>query len=283
MIQQQMSLTLIPHVSEGVVISQRAHDGYFNATAACKAANKSWNHYITNLTTKAYLKELSADTGIPVSELVQSLRGGTPAEQGTWVHPDVAVHLGQWLSPKFAVLVTRWVREWMARGKYAGEGMPYHLARYTANSHKIPYTHFSILNEMTLGLIAPLESAGYRLPESIIPDISQGKMFAKWLRENKGVDTDAMPYYPHEYADGRTVQARMYPIELLEDFRLHFNQVWLPTRAVDYFTERDPNALPHLPKLLGKSVSSVVKSDESRSLPAEKRVAIKPKKAHKPR
>lgn len=260
MIQQQMSLALIPHVSDGVVISQRAHDGYFNATAACRAARKSWAHYLENASTKAYIKELSSDIGIPISELIQSLRGGDPHNQGTWVHPDVAVHLGQWLSPKFAVLVTRWVREWMARGKYAGSGMPYHLARYTANSHKIPYTHFSILNEMTLGLIAPLENHGYTMPESMIPDISQGRMFAKWLRDTKGVDTDAMPTYPHEYADGRTVQAKMYPIELIEDFRRHFNEVWLPQRAMDYFRERDPEALPHLPKLLGNDVSSVVRA-----------------------
>jgi len=274
MAQQQMSLALIPHVSEGVVIGQRAEDGYFNATAACQAARKSWNHYISNASTKAYIAELSSDTGIPVSELIQSLRGGTPDRQGTWVHPDVAIHLGQWLSPKFAVLVTRWVREWMARGKYAGNGMPYHLARYTANSDKIPYTHFSILNEMTLGLIAPLETAGYTLPESMIPDISQGRMFAKWLRDKKGIDTDAMPTYPHEYADGRVVQAKMYPIELIEDFRVHFNEVWLPSRAMDYFKDKDPKALLFLPKLLGRSVSSVVRDDagpSGRLIPAPKK------------
>jgi len=258
MIAQQMSLALIPHVSEGVLISQRVHDGYFNATAACKAAGKQFNDYVRLAATKAFVDELSRDTGIPVSELIQSVKGGNPAEQGSWIHPDVAVHMGQWLSPKFAVLVTRWVREWMARSKYAGVGMPYHLARYTANSHKIPYTHFSILNEMTLALIAPLENEGYRLPESLIPDISQGKMFAKWLRDTKGVDTDSMPTYPHEYADGRVVQAKMYPVELIEEFRLHFNEVWLPQRSTEYFRERDPKALPYLPKLLGHSAARIV-------------------------
>lgn len=267
MIAQQMSLALIPHVSEGVLISQRVQDGYFNATAACSAARKSWAHYLENASTKAYLKELSSDIGIPISELIQSFRGGDPRQQGTWVHPDVAIHLGQWLSPKFAVLVTRWVREWTARGKYAGSGMPYHLARYTANSYKIPYTHFSILNEMTLALIAPLENQGYSLPESMIPDISQGKMFARWLREKKGVNTDAMPTYPHEYADGRIVQAKMYPVELIEEFRLHFNEVWLPQRANDYFAERDPKALPYLPKLLGHSVSRVVAEQVAKKTP----------------
>ena len=268
MIAQQMSLALIPHVSEGVLISQRVHDGYFNATAACKAAGKQFNDYVRLATTKAFVDELSRDTGIPVSELIQSVKGGNPEQQGSWIHPDVAVHMGQWLSPRFAVLVTRWVREWMARGKYAGAGMPYHLARYTANSQKIPYTHFSILNEMTLALIAPLENEGYRLPESLIPDISQGKMFARWLREKKGVDTDSMPTYSHEYADGRVVQAKMYPVELIEEFRLHFNEVWLPQRSTEYFRERDPKALPYLPKLLGHSAAHIVGEQTAKKVDA---------------
>ena len=67
-----------------------------------------------------------------------------------------------------------------------------------------------------------------------------------------------MPTYEHEYADGRRVNAKMYPIELIEEFRIHFNEVWLPQRAPDYFKEKDPKALPFLPKLLQQSVSQVV-------------------------
>ena len=31
-----------------------------------------------------FVKELSSDTGIPVSELIQSVKGGNPEFQGTW-------------------------------------------------------------------------------------------------------------------------------------------------------------------------------------------------------
>ena len=37
--------------------------------------------------------------------------------QGTWVHPHVAINLGQWLSPKFAVRVAQIVEDW-------GRGFP---------------------------------------------------------------------------------------------------------------------------------------------------------------
>jgi hypothetical protein len=46
------------------------------------------------------------------------------------------------------------------------------------------------------------------------------------------------------------VHAKLYPIELLADFRRHLHEVWIPQRAVDYFRDRDANALPYLPKLL---------------------------------
>lgn len=69
-----------------------------------------------------------ADMGIPISELVVSAKGGNPRLQGTWIHPDIAVNLGQWLSPKFAVLVSKWVREWMS-GKIVGGNLPYPLRR----------------------------------------------------------------------------------------------------------------------------------------------------------
>jgi len=128
--------------------------------------------------------------------------------------------------------------------------MPYHLQRYVANQAKVPYTHFSILSEMTLGLIAPLEAMGYTLPDNMIPDISQGMMFASWMRKTLNMNTDTLPTYEHEYADGRVVRAKLYPAEFLDMFRKHFNEVWLPTKAVSYFTPRDAAAVPYLTRLL---------------------------------
>src|SRR4051812_39687430 len=113
--------------------------------------------------------------GIPMTRLVI-----TPDRQGTWVHPDVAVNLGQWVSPKFAVLVSRSVREWMSGRPRPGEhNLPYHMRRLLANP--VPPTHFSILGEQIVGLVAPMERVGYCLPENMLPDISEGRMFARWL------------------------------------------------------------------------------------------------------
>ena len=244
-------LSLISHEIEGKLVHQRAVDGYVNATAMCNAVGKQFFDYRRLKSTEEFLAELASDTGIPVSQLVLSLKGNTSSyQQGTWVHPDVAIHLGQWLSPKFAVAVARWVREWMAGKMPKGNKLPYHIERYMANRSGIPHTHFSMLNEMIFGLIAPLETQGYTLPDRMVPDISMGRMFCKWLRTAKGVDTNGLPTYDHRFADGRVVQAKLYPNSVLADFRKHFNEEWLPNHAVEYFEERDSTAVPHLKKLL---------------------------------
>ena len=241
-------LALIPHEIEETLINQRVIDGYVNATAMCKAVGKLFGDYSRLGQTQAFLAELNNVTGITVDHLVFTTVTGPNEGRGTWVHPDIAINLGQWCSPKFAVAVSQWVREW-ATGKVQAH-LPYHIQRYMANRSEIPPTHFSMLNEMIFALIAPLETSGYTLPENLVPDISEGLMFCRWLREEKGIDTNALPTYNHTYIDGRIVRAKLYPNAVLADFRAHFHKVWLPTKAVAYFQGKDPKALAYLPKLL---------------------------------
>jgi hypothetical protein len=246
----QFILPFIEHEHRGVLVPQRAKDGYVNATSMCKAAGKNWADYNRIGPTKAFFAELSSEMGLPITEMVQSVSGGTPTLQGTWVHPYIAINLGQWLSPQFSVAVSRWVTEWIAGGPRIVERMPYHLRRYVANMSAVPRTHFSILQELTYALIAPMEAQGYTLPDNMLPDISEGRMFSGWLRKEKGIDPSSFPSYTHRYEDGRAVQARLYPNELLAEFREHFQVVWLPQRCTAYFGERDIKALPYLPALI---------------------------------
>ena len=240
---------LIEHSVEGEVVPQRPTDGYINATRLCQQAGKLFGHYHSNAQTKAFLEELSADIGIPISGLVQSIRGGNDRlSQGTWVHPQVAINLGQWLSPSFAVQVSKWVFDWM-QGK-SSPFMPVHVRRFLKNRSKIPHDHFSMLNEIYLNLFATLEENGVIPPDNMMPDISTGRMFSGFLRQ-KGINPDQFPTYTHEFADSSRipVQARLYPIEHLPDFRRYFNEVWLPDRAEKYFSDRFPKALPYLPRI----------------------------------
>ena len=227
---------------------QRVNDGYVNATELCKYSGKKFSHYYARPETKEFLQVLSSDAHISASELVCIIKGGDYRLQGTWVHPQVAIHLAQWLSPLFAVKVSKLVFDWFY-GNIPKNKLPYNLERYDANMHKIPQGYFSILNEMTTNLIAPMEKQGYTLPDNMIPDISQGKMFCGWLRKEKHMEPDNFGTYEHEYADGRKVQAKLYPNELLADFRKHFYEEWITKKSEDYFTKRDLKALPYLEKV----------------------------------
>ena len=241
---------LIEHSLNGDIIPQRPRDGYINATRLCQQTGKRFGDYHRSAQTKTFLDMLSADVGIPTSGLVQIIRGGNDKlNQGTWVHPRVAVNLGQWLSPAFAVKVSQWVFDWM-EGRVRGY-MPVHVQRFMKNRAKIPHTHFSMLNEIYLNLFAPLEDYGVIPTDKMMPDISTGQLFSRFLRQ-KGIDPDEFPTYEHEFVDALRpkVRARLYPIEHLPDFRRYFNEVWLPKRAERYFEERLPTALPFLPRIL---------------------------------
>lgn len=249
----QYSLDLITHTVNSGVIEQRASDGYINASQLCTVAGKQWYQYFREETAGHFRRALANKTGISEQRLIEQ----APDSDGrlsTWVHPQIALHLAQWLSADFAVQVTEWIQEWMSGGprpRPAQRGqIPYHLERHMANVGKVPLTHFSILQEMTMTLIAPLEALGYSLPPEMVPDISQGRMFCKFAREQLGLDTDALPTYTHSFPDGREVQAKLYPVIHLGHFRKFISETWMPERAEGYFRERDPQALPLLDKVL---------------------------------
>jgi len=90
-----------------IIAEMRASDGYVNATKMCQAGGKRWHNYIKNEDTKRFLTALSRTLIRVLENLVISSNGGSHA--GTWVHPQVAIHLASWISPTFAVAVTRLV------------------------------------------------------------------------------------------------------------------------------------------------------------------------------
>lgn len=248
--QHQTSLHLIAHRTDTGIVQQRSSDGYINATELCNAAGKRWHNYVRNETTGHFLRALAAKTRISVLELNQEVRD-SKGIASTWVHPKVAIHLAQWLSADFAVQVSEWVYDWMSGSgtPQMPAALPSHLARYIANDPKVRPGYFSVLQETALNLFGPMHNVGFIIPSNWVPDISVGRAFCKWLREVKGMDTDSLPTYQHEYIDdGRVVEAKLYPDTLLADFRAWFRDVWLPVNGVRYFKSKDPNSLAYLDK-----------------------------------
>ncbi|MDM8566967.1 KilA-N domain-containing protein [Candidatus Halobeggiatoa sp. HSG11] len=110
----------------GAIIRQRSYDGYLNATDMCQSVGKQFKDYRRLKSTKAFLIELSDFINenpvrlISLTEqnqqLIQIIQGGTPENQGTWIHPYVSINLAQWCSPIFSVMVSDWVYELLDKG-----------------------------------------------------------------------------------------------------------------------------------------------------------------------
>jgi prophage antirepressor-like protein len=146
-------------------------------------------------------------------------------------------------------------------GKIDRTQLPNFIIRYKDNFHKLPNNYFSVISEMFARLYIELEKVGYSIPDKgisgklLMPDISVGKGFAKFLRENNSQFFDTHRSYTHTFPDGREVEANMYHIDALPDFIRYINEKWIPENAQNYFKERDPLALDYLPKILNPHIS----------------------------
>lgn len=251
---KQLSLDLIQHeINSGEVINQRKLDGYVNASQLCSSAGKRWYNYLREETSGNFIRAVVENLRMAQDALIQEQQeaDGTTS---VWVHPQIAVNLAQWLSGEFAAKVSAWVVDWVSTGAVkptAATALPYHLDRYLTNNVRVPPGYFSILQETALGLTGPLHKLGFDIPKNWVPDISVGRGFCKWLRDSKGIDTDALDTYSHDYLDGRPLidGVKLYPNELLGDYRDWFQSVWLPVHGKKYFASKDVKSLTFYDKL----------------------------------
>lgn len=240
----QPRLDLIPHDYRGEIIAQRAKDGYINATAMCKAAGKAFADYERLGSTKAFLSELEADMGIPMSELIQSARGGIPGLQGTWVHPQVAIHLAQWASARFAVLVSRWVLEWMTGAGNADRSWKLFTDRLDLVSDQVPAGYFCIFRE-TADLYASMIRGGINPGLRILLDISVGLHWSKYwkaqdLEARFGVRIRYNHHFPAYWAQSLSNPQTpyCYPEDALGAFKRWLREIYVPAKMPDYLSSQ---------------------------------------------
>jgi hypothetical protein len=92
-------------------------DGYIMATKLCQASRKQLVKWRNSPETAKVVVFLEQQLKMNEKDLIQVKRGGNDKNnQGTWVHPDLGIHLANWCSPVFSVQVSRWVRELIITG-----------------------------------------------------------------------------------------------------------------------------------------------------------------------
>lgn len=111
----------------GINVLAREKDGFINATLMCKAGGKLFADWKSLESTKELLQELMFEMtrngklittpDIQIYPLIDIKKDEISKEEGSWIHPDLAVCLAQWISPKFAIQVSKWIRELAITGK----------------------------------------------------------------------------------------------------------------------------------------------------------------------
>ena len=82
-------------------------DGFLNATAIASHFGKLPKDYLKSEQTQQYISALAENLSVrrkiltEENQIVIVKRGGS--EQGTWLHPKLAIHFARWLNPRFAV------------------------------------------------------------------------------------------------------------------------------------------------------------------------------------
>jgi len=119
------SLTL-----NNINIISREKDNYINIIQLCQAGDKKFNDWFQLNTTKELINEIMSETGIPVSQLIDS---------NLWIHPDLAIQLAQWISPIFSMHVTKWIRKLFIN--------EYHHKEIKSKNHKIQLLQDSFIKK----------------------------------------------------------------------------------------------------------------------------------------
>lgn len=89
-----------------------------NATEMAKVFGKNVGDWLRLKTTSEFAEALSTDMQIPISALIQVVKGGNN-NQGTWMHEDVALEFARWLSPSFAIWCNKRIKELLQYGMTA--------------------------------------------------------------------------------------------------------------------------------------------------------------------
>lgn len=122
-------------------------DRYVSLTDMAQSCNKLFANWNQNSSTKSYLETLSSVIGIPITELVQVIQGGSPENQGTWGHPKVAIRFAQWCSDEFAIQVDTWVDELLNTGTVT--------IALSDIEEKDPLTEIDVITRLTTSVLLP--------------------------------------------------------------------------------------------------------------------------------
>jgi hypothetical protein len=165
---------------------------------------------------------------------------GSNELRGTWVHPQMAIHLAQWLSAAFAVQVSEWVLEWMTGRGPNHEAWEQFHDRVSLVYDNVPAGYFCVFREIA-DLFATLFSHGINPGTKMILDISVGWHWGMhWGKsgaaQRHGKRAQFPHYYPRYFAQSwsNPQDAWCYPESAVPEFRQWMREIYIPTKMPAY-------------------------------------------------
>ena len=104
------------------------NNGYLNATVVAAHFNRRVGNYLKSERTQEYIAALAEKLSVTSkratedNQIVIIKQGGT--EQGTWLHPKLAVDFARWLDPKFAVWCDEQIEQILSGSLQARKALP---------------------------------------------------------------------------------------------------------------------------------------------------------------
>lgn len=99
-------------------------DAFINATAIAGKFNKFPKDYLKTSRTKEYINAVRRIFLTEENQIVKVVQGGSPEEQGTWLHPKLAIDFARWLSADFAVWCDMQIEKILHQPQYGLKQLP---------------------------------------------------------------------------------------------------------------------------------------------------------------
>jgi KilA-N domain len=106
---------------EDFTITFRTTDGYVNATKLCALGtsrcgnSKKFTTWAKRISNEELKQKISIACGVPVDKLTEVVQCGKHNDvSGTYVHPELVMHIASWISADFAISVNNMLKAWRA-------------------------------------------------------------------------------------------------------------------------------------------------------------------------
>lgn len=112
-------------------------DGYLNATQIAKQFGKQPADYLKQKRTIEYIEGVKRNRLTEQNQLVRVIQGGSSDEQGTWLHPKLAIDFARWLNVDFSIWCDERIDELLKKGTVSIQ----------------PMSHLEILAQSAMALV----------------------------------------------------------------------------------------------------------------------------------